>query len=273
MALAREQHPTVITLDVVLPGAQSGWDVLSQLKDDPLTASIPVIIVTFLEESRHGFALGASDYVVKPIAWEDLLGSLQKVIRGSAPTLIPFQVGDGETPPDQLNVTTSSSNPALVPNANVFLGGDGANRSLAVQPLAGQIGQAVITIRVSDGNLSAERSFTFTVQPPPPAPPPPWLAMLYLAGDDVAPNSPGQTGLTGPLHDLLARGEYQKPRQHPVATHPHEPPHLVERDRHAQLAPDVDPRAGVRIVAVDQRAIDVQQHRHAGTRIGRGTEP
>jgi signal transduction histidine kinase/DNA-binding response OmpR family regulator len=91
MALAREHRPSVITLDVVLPGAQSGWDILSQLKDDPLTASIPVIIVTFLEESRHGFALGAADYVVKPIAWEDLLGSLQKVLRGTdstAPVLV-----------------------------------------------------------------------------------------------------------------------------------------------------------------------------------------
>ncbi|QIF03079.1 response regulator [Roseimicrobium sp. ORNL1] len=94
MALAREQHPSVITLDVVLPGAQSGWDILSQLKDEPLTASIPVIIVTFLEETRHGFALGAADYVVKPIAWEDLLGSLQKVIRGSAPSLPVLVVDD-----------------------------------------------------------------------------------------------------------------------------------------------------------------------------------
>lgn len=94
MALAREQYPSVITLDVVLPGAQSGWDILSQLKDDPLTASIPVIIVTFLEESRHGFALGAADYVVKPIAWEDLLGSLQKVIRGAAPSLPVLVVDD-----------------------------------------------------------------------------------------------------------------------------------------------------------------------------------
>jgi hypothetical protein len=128
----------------------------------------------------------------------------QTAIRDGTPTLISFQVGDGETSPDQLSVTTSSSNPALVPNANVFLGGDGANRSLAVQPLAGQIGQTVITVRVSDGNLTTTRSFTFTVQPPP-ATAPPWLALLYLAGDDIAPQSPGQTGLTEPLRDLLAR--------------------------------------------------------------------
>ena len=86
LALAKEHRPSVITLDVVLPGAQSGWDILAQLKDDPETGGIPVIIVTFLEESRHGLALGAADYIVKPIAWEDLLGSLQKVIRGTGST-------------------------------------------------------------------------------------------------------------------------------------------------------------------------------------------
>jgi len=128
----------------------------------------------------------------------------QTAIRDSAPTLLPFQVGDEETSLAQLGVTASSSNPALVPNANLFLGGAGANRSLAVQPLAGQTGQATITLHVSDGSLTTERSFTLTVQPPPPTPPPPWLALLYLAGDDIAPGT-GQTGLTGPLKELLAR--------------------------------------------------------------------
>jgi hypothetical protein len=127
----------------------------------------------------------------------------QTVLSGGAIT-IPFQVGDEETPL-ALSVTASSSNPALVPNANLFLGGAGANRSLAVQPLAGQTGQATITLQVSDGSLTTPSSFSLTVQPLPTTPPPPWLALLYLAGDDIAPHSAGQTGLTVPLHDLLAR--------------------------------------------------------------------
>ncbi len=96
LSLAREHHPSVITLDVVLPGDQSGWDVLARLKDDPATSAIPVVIVTFLEETRHGFALGAADYVVKPIGWEDMLASLQKVIRGSASPTSPVLVVDDD---------------------------------------------------------------------------------------------------------------------------------------------------------------------------------
>jgi signal transduction histidine kinase/DNA-binding response OmpR family regulator len=89
--LAKKHLPSVITLDVVLPGAQSGWDVLTQLKHDPETVDIPVVIVTFLEEPRHGFALGASDYIVKPIAWDSLLTSLQRITRNngsSSPVLV-----------------------------------------------------------------------------------------------------------------------------------------------------------------------------------------
>src|SRR6266545_201355 len=68
----------------------------------------------------------------------------QTAIRDSAPTLIPFLVGDEETPLAQLSVTASSSNTALVPNANLSIVGDKAkaNRSLVVQPLANKTGQA-----------------------------------------------------------------------------------------------------------------------------------
>src|SRR6266545_1948756 len=103
----------------------------------------------------------------------------QTVLSGSSNT-IPFQVGDEETALDQLGLTASSSNPALVPNVktNLSIVGDKLkpNRSLVVQPLANQTGQAPITVQVSDGSVTTPQSFTFTVQPPPPPPPPPWLA-------------------------------------------------------------------------------------------------
>src|SRR6266545_4216081 len=103
----------------------------------------------------------------------------QTVLSGSSITM-PFQVGDEETALDQLGLTASSSNPALVPNVktNLSIVGDKLkpNRSLVVQPLANQTGQATITNQVSDGSVTTPQSFTFTVQPPPPPPPPPWLA-------------------------------------------------------------------------------------------------
>jgi len=56
-----------------------GWEVLSTLKSDPATATIPIVMVTLLNNEAKGFALGADDYVVKPIDWErfsHVLGNL-----------------------------------------------------------------------------------------------------------------------------------------------------------------------------------------------------
>jgi len=91
VALARERQPAVITLDVILPGGKTGWDVLGQLKADARTAEIPVVIITFLEDSRHGYALGAADYIVKPIEWENLLRSIKR-IAGISPSGSPVLV-------------------------------------------------------------------------------------------------------------------------------------------------------------------------------------
>ena len=77
LRLARECHPSVITLDVLLPG-QDGWSVLSTFKADPALAEIPVILMTVVDEKQTGFALGASDYLTKPIEWDRLNAALKK---------------------------------------------------------------------------------------------------------------------------------------------------------------------------------------------------
>jgi VCBS repeat-containing protein len=81
---------------------------------------------------------------------------------GSAGPL-SFTVGDAETAAGSLTVTGSSSNPTLVPNANIVFGGSGANRTVTVTPAAGQSGTATITVSVSDGSLAASDTFTLTV--------------------------------------------------------------------------------------------------------------
>lgn len=75
--LAKELRPDVITLDVMMPG-MDGWTVLSALKADPDLFSIPVIMVTILDDEAMGYALGASDYVTKPIDRERLSTILDK---------------------------------------------------------------------------------------------------------------------------------------------------------------------------------------------------
>lgn len=66
VALAKERKPDLITLDVMMP-SMDGWAVLSALKADPATADIPVVMMTMVEDKPMGFALGASDYLTKPI--------------------------------------------------------------------------------------------------------------------------------------------------------------------------------------------------------------
>jgi PAS domain S-box-containing protein len=71
LTLARERRPDVITLDVLMPG-MDGWAVLTALKDDPDLSGIPVVMLSVVDETNLGFALGASDYLTKPIDRERL---------------------------------------------------------------------------------------------------------------------------------------------------------------------------------------------------------
>jgi CheY-like chemotaxis protein len=63
---AREQHPQAILLDIVMPGTD-GWQVLHDLKADPVTSDIPVILHTIVDNKALGFQLGATAYLLKPL--------------------------------------------------------------------------------------------------------------------------------------------------------------------------------------------------------------
>ena len=73
----RRLSPAGVVLDILLPGID-GWEVLAQLKADPATAAIPVVVVSMLDERGHGFALGAAEYLVKPIGKDELLAALYR---------------------------------------------------------------------------------------------------------------------------------------------------------------------------------------------------
>lgn len=75
--LARELQPRAITLDVLMPDID-GWSVLQELKSDPRVSDIPVIIASIIDDRKFGFALGASDYLMKPIERERLLTALKR---------------------------------------------------------------------------------------------------------------------------------------------------------------------------------------------------
>src|SRR5258706_15202862 len=58
-------RPELITLDVLAAGGGDGWQVLRDLKESAATASIPVVVVSVVDEKREGFGLGAAEYLVK----------------------------------------------------------------------------------------------------------------------------------------------------------------------------------------------------------------
>ena len=78
VAMAVENEPDIIILDIILP-ASSGWDVLAQLKSDPRTQPIPVLIVSVIDEPMRGTALGAADHLVKPISQQQLSQALNRI--------------------------------------------------------------------------------------------------------------------------------------------------------------------------------------------------
>ena len=80
LALARNERPDVITLDVMMPGLD-GWGVLGALKSDPSLASIPVVMLTIMDQEHLGFSLGASEYLTKPVERAQLAAVLSRYRR------------------------------------------------------------------------------------------------------------------------------------------------------------------------------------------------
>jgi CheY-like chemotaxis protein len=101
--LAKRLKPAVITLDVMMPH-MDGWSVLSALKSDPATADVPVIMVTIVDDKQIGFALGATDYLTKPIDFQRLHHLLAKY-RQAATSLSVLIVEDEPTTREMLRRT------------------------------------------------------------------------------------------------------------------------------------------------------------------------
>ena len=96
LELAREIKPYAIILDILLPGVD-GWQVMEQLKAEPETSVIPVIIVSILDRRQRGMQMGAFDYFVKPVGKRELLCRLESQslyrLRQRPPTQTPDAPG------------------------------------------------------------------------------------------------------------------------------------------------------------------------------------
>lgn len=84
LELARMVHPDLITLDVNLPDI-SGWEVLATLRAEQAFAAVPIILMTLSDDRSQGFALGASDFLPKPIEVRKCVEMLQRHLTRGLP--------------------------------------------------------------------------------------------------------------------------------------------------------------------------------------------
>jgi len=95
LQLARQHIPDAIVLDIIMP-EMDGWEVLSALKSDPVLCEVPVVVATLYENRGMGFALGAADYLTKPIDRSLLVKVLERVCMGDGAARRVLIVEDDE---------------------------------------------------------------------------------------------------------------------------------------------------------------------------------
>src|SRR5579872_2262781 len=95
LTIAEQMHPDAITLDILMPGA-NGFEVLMNLKSSPQTSHIPLIVVSIVDQQKMGFALGATDYLVKPVNKSLLLKTIRKYVRPESNSESPVLIVDDD---------------------------------------------------------------------------------------------------------------------------------------------------------------------------------
>jgi HAMP domain-containing protein/CheY-like chemotaxis protein/signal transduction histidine kinase len=102
LALAKEFHPTAVSLDVFLPD-MLGWTVLNHLKQDPSTRHIPVQMLTLDEDRRHGLSRGAFAFVTKPKTTQGLEIALTRIKEYTSPRRKQLLIVE-DNPAEQLSI-------------------------------------------------------------------------------------------------------------------------------------------------------------------------
>jgi len=97
--IAADLQPQAITLDLLMKPT-SGWEILLQLKHDPRTAGIPVIVVTIVDQPTAGAAIGADEYLIKPVDKATLLAAVARCLEGPESSTLtrPILVVEDDAP-------------------------------------------------------------------------------------------------------------------------------------------------------------------------------
>ena len=151
--MAAEHRPDAITLDLLMKPLH-GFEVLQQLKSDPRTLKIPVIVVTIVDEASVGTALGADEYLVKPVDKATLLAAVERCLksRGGAAPLRPILVVEDDASTREMIEDLLTASGYLVVTA-----GDGAQaRARVAQAVPELVILDLILPRMSGLELLAE---------------------------------------------------------------------------------------------------------------------
>lgn len=156
LQLAREQLPTLILSDVMMP-VLDGFGLLEQLRQDPLTSAIPLIFLTARSDRsdmRRGMNLGADDYLSKPFSREEVLDAVAARLRRSqtlektnpppAPPAAEPVPSFGAPPHPQLSRTLPTAEPA--PPKPVSIKGYRLTRKIG----GGGMSEVFLAVRESD---------------------------------------------------------------------------------------------------------------------------
>ncbi len=172
LRLARSTRPVAITLDIVLPGMQ-GWDVLRSLKADVVTSSVPVIIISMIDNRELGIAFGADDYFVKPVDWTRMMRRLREITTQTAAPKRPrlLLIDDDVSVHDMLGGELMSHGYQI---EKAFSGAEGLRHALASRPdviildliMSGMSGFEVATLLKENDATSHIPLLAFTSREP-----------------------------------------------------------------------------------------------------------
>lgn len=129
---AQTQQPDLILLDILMPDVD-GWSVLAQLKADAALSAIPVIMISIAPDRTLGFALGASDYLVKPVDRQELLQTLRRHLPAATTGASVLIVDDDATTRSMLRRVLERQGWTILEAAN---GAEGLEQVVAQQPAA-----------------------------------------------------------------------------------------------------------------------------------------
>ena len=200
---AASSNPSLIPVANIVFGGSGANRTVTAMPVSNLSGSGTITVT--VSDGQGGSASRSFTVTVRPRPPTLLMISAvadQSLAQGAAPLAVPFVVAAGGAPAENLVVSGASSNPALVPNTGVVIGGAGTNRTVTIMPAAGMVGETLITLTVSDGSRAAQHSFRCTVVS---NTPPNVLALATVGEGAVTPNLAGKALVVGKSYTLTAK--------------------------------------------------------------------